>query len=89
MLLAVGYRTHFATIRDRNRFRFRSGVARPLVVKPHQSESDVAPLVSYVIQFITCHTKQKRFFGYRTHLPRFRERNRFRFRSGVARPLNE
>ena len=35
-----------------------------LMVKPHQSqserESDVALLVSYIMQF-TCHTKRKRF----------------------------
>ena len=38
------------------------------MVKPHQSESEseVAPLVSYIIKF-TCHTKQKRVCGYRTY----------------------
>ena len=37
-----------------------------LMVQPHQSESDVAPLVSYITQF-TYHTKRRRIFGYRTH----------------------
>ena len=40
-------------------------VEHQLMVKPHQSEreneSDVAPLVTYIIQF-TCHTKQKAIF---------------------------
>ena len=54
------------------------------MVKPHQSESNVAPLFSYIMQF-TCHTKQKRFLGTEPILLQFCGRDRFR--SGVVSTL--